>query len=135
MWRLWQRGDRACALASFGAMLRSMGKGRGKRSENFGACRDLSGRRLRHVNQDIRLRKWASSTERARREKEGTEYREPVGEHGIAGWYLGVPSWAEGFKKSKRGNRVVKPRRKTKLCSNWVQARKDRKGRHAPPCS
>jgi len=54
-------------------MLRSMGKNRGKRTENFGACRDLSGRRLRHVNQDIRLRKWASNAERARRKKEGSE--------------------------------------------------------------
>lgn len=122
-------------------MLRSMGKGRGIRTENFGACRDLSGRRLRHVNQDLRLRKWASAAERARREKEGSEYREPAGEHGITGWFLGVPTWAEGYKKSKVNAKHQKPRRKTRMCSNWLNARKDRKGAcetatrpHTSPC-
>jgi len=51
-------------------------------------------------------------------------YREAAGEHGITGWFLGVPAWAEGYKK-KRNNRVMKPRRKTKLCSNWLAARKE----------
>ena len=37
----------------FGALLRS--GARGSRTENFDACRDLSGRRLRHVNADKQL--------------------------------------------------------------------------------
>ncbi|CAM9237792.1 unnamed protein product [Discosporangium mesarthrocarpum] len=29
-----------------------------KPTRDFGACRDLQGRRLRHVNDEIRLQKW-----------------------------------------------------------------------------
>lgn len=43
----------------FGAMLKSMAKQSGqKKTTDFGACRDLSGRRLRHVNDEIILKKW-----------------------------------------------------------------------------
>lgn len=43
----------------FGAMLKSMAKKTGrKKTTDFGACRDLSGRRLRHVNDEIILKKW-----------------------------------------------------------------------------
>ena len=37
----------------FGALLRS--GARGSKTENFDACRDLNGRRLRHVNADKQL--------------------------------------------------------------------------------
>jgi hypothetical protein len=43
----------------FGAMLKSMAKQAGsKKTTDFGACRDLSGRRLRHVNDELILKKW-----------------------------------------------------------------------------
>jgi hypothetical protein len=43
----------------FGSMLKSLAKkSGGKRTTDFGACRDLSGRRLRHVNDEIILQKW-----------------------------------------------------------------------------
>lgn len=29
-----------------------------KKTTDFGSCRDLSGRRLRHVNDEILLKKW-----------------------------------------------------------------------------
>jgi hypothetical protein len=38
----------------FGSLLRSM-KPKAKGNENFDACRDLSGRRLRTVNNEARL--------------------------------------------------------------------------------
>lgn len=54
----------------FGAMLRSMGKGAGsKTTTDFGACRDLNGRRLRHVNDEIKLHKWAEAKEQERKAK------------------------------------------------------------------
>lgn len=80
----------------FGAMLRSMGKGAGsKQTTDFGACRDLYGRRLRcaavtladgrfwvsafmltchaclfrHVNDEIRLKKWLEDKEREEQDK------------------------------------------------------------------
>jgi hypothetical protein len=46
----------------FGAMLRAQAKGKGaKQTTDFGACRDLQGRRLRHVNDEIRIQKWAGT--------------------------------------------------------------------------
>lgn len=76
-------GGLAGGKGGFGAMLRSMGKaGGGKATRDFGACRDLQGRRLRHVNDQIALERWHES----RTKKES---------HGIKGWYLDVPSWAE----------------------------------------
>lgn len=41
----------------FGAMLRTAGA-RGVKTTNFDACRDLNGRRLRHVNAEASLREW-----------------------------------------------------------------------------
>ena len=34
-----------------------------KKTTDFGACRDLYGRRLRHVNDEIRLKKWLEDKE------------------------------------------------------------------------
>ncbi|GLE10393.1 hypothetical protein PINS_up022494 [Pythium insidiosum] len=114
----------------FGAMLRSMGKGSaGKATTNFGACRDLHGRRLRHVNQEVQMQKWREeSALREQRAKAGITAQEVMDEEtpsGIPGWYLAVPSWAEGIKKS-----YMKRRRNTTLCRHWVQARSDAARRH-----
>lgn len=82
----------------FGAMLRSMGKsqGPGGGTRDFGACRDLEGRRLRHVNDEIALERWHE----ARAKKEALK----ASPSGLKHWYLGLPSWAE----------VPRLRRKTK---------------------
>ncbi|KAF1322680.1 hypothetical protein FI667_g11101, partial [Globisporangium splendens] len=115
----------------FGAMLRSSGKGAGaKATTNFGACRDLNGRRLRHVNQEIAVQKWREDGEaREQRKKLGVTDQEIMDEEtpsGIPGWYLAMPSWAEGVKKS-----YMKRRRNTIMCKSWLQAREN--GRTAPP--
>jgi hypothetical protein len=50
----------------FGARLRSMaGKVGAKKTTNFSACRDLSGRRLRHVEAERALRKWIADDNHA----------------------------------------------------------------------
>lgn len=46
----------------FGAMLRTAGA-RGVKTTNFDACRDLNGRRLRHVNAERQLREWDAQAE------------------------------------------------------------------------
>uniref|UniRef100_A0A7S3T4T3 SDE2-like domain-containing protein n=1 Tax=Strombidinopsis acuminata TaxID=141414 RepID=A0A7S3T4T3_9SPIT len=54
----------------FGAMLRTAGA-RGVKTTNFDACRDLNGRRLRHVNAEQKLREWeAQAAERERKKQE-----------------------------------------------------------------
>ena len=45
-------------------MLRAQAKVKGKKVTDFGACRDLSGRRLRHVNDEILLNKWKEAKEK-----------------------------------------------------------------------
>lgn len=129
--RVRQSGGLLGGKGGFGAMLRSQGKGSGaKATTDFGACRDLHGRRLRHVNQEIAMQKWRE--ERGTRElraREGISEREVLDEEtpsGIPGWFLATPSWAEGIKKS-----YMKRRRNTVLCRHWVEARAD--GKPPPP--
>eukprot|EP00884_Botryococcus_braunii_P007270 jgi/Botrbrau1/16544/Bobra.0256s0003.1 len=55
----------------FGALLR--GAGRAAQTDNVDACRDLSGRRLRHINAEKKMKEWiekAPQRERERAEKE-----------------------------------------------------------------
>lgn len=54
----------------FGSMLRAIGA-QIEKTTNREACRDLSGRRLRDINEEKRLRKWLEGQEE--REKEATE--------------------------------------------------------------
>jgi hypothetical protein len=104
----------------FGAMLRSLAKQAGKkRTTDFGACRDLSGRRLRHVNDEIVLQKWKEAKDR----NEEFDAEENT-KTGIDLWYLGTPSWVDGFKGNYR-KRFMKPRRKTRLCLDWLRAREE----------
>lgn len=100
----------------FGALLRAMSKKKGARTtKDFGACRDLSGRRIRNVNDEQILMKWKEAKDKG--EDFDTEQTTPSG---IDLWFLSTPSWAEGFKKRRR-NRA----RKTRLCQDWVQAREN----------
>jgi len=119
----------------FGANLRSAGKGAvNARNVSFSMCRDLYGRRLGLVNDEIRLRKWLSREEQAKRTAHGTDYTEPRGPTGLVGWHLAVPSWAEGVSvMSERKMAILESRRarvKTVLCPHWVAARA---GGQTPP--
>lgn len=116
----------------FGANLRAQGRASGApRSSNFGACRDLSGRRLKSVNDEARLRAWldpAAVAERAAAVAGGAEPREASGPSGHAGWMLGVPSWSEG--KAPKADGVWRRPRKTVMCADWETARAP--GRRVP---
>lgn len=108
----------------FGAMLRAKAKEKGaRRTTDFGACRDLSGRRLRHVNDEKILNKWKEAQDK------GEEFDvDAETQSGIDLWYLGTPNWTgESFKPSYR-KRFMKPRRKTSLCRDWVIARQNYNG-------
>ena len=47
----------AISQGGFGSLLRGAGKG-GKTTINFDSCRDLDGRRLRHVNAEKKIKEW-----------------------------------------------------------------------------
>jgi SPRY domain/Silencing defective 2 N-terminal ubiquitin domain/Replication stress response SDE2 C-terminal len=92
----------------FGTLLRSSARQSGaKLTTDFGACRDLQGRRLRHVNDEIKLRKWREAQERKQQNKDGTTIEEETEAmfdtpSGLYNWHLMVPSWADISKKSSR---------------------------------
>ncbi|CAM6031911.1 unnamed protein product [Sphagnum compactum] len=88
----------------FGAQLRSLAKQKGaKRTVDFSACRDLNGRRLRHVNNELILKNWKEATDRG--EKFDVEQQTSTG---IDLWFLNV----------------LRTRFKSVLCSDWIDARK-----------
>lgn len=115
-------GGLAGGKGGFGAMLRAQAKQAGKKKTvDFGACRDLSGRRLRHVNDEKILQKWKEAKDRG--DEFDVDEETPTG---IELWYMGAPSWADGVKKDYR-KKFMEPRRRTKMCMDWIRARKDRK--------
>eukprot|EP00730_Choanoeca_flexa_P014419 TRINITY_DN6303_c0_g1_i1.p1 TRINITY_DN6303_c0_g1~~TRINITY_DN6303_c0_g1_i1.p1 ORF type:complete len:249 (+),score=35.50 TRINITY_DN6303_c0_g1_i1:201-947(+) len=55
----------------FGSLLRALGNKRShKETDNIDACRGLDGRRLRHVNDEKKLKEWLAQEEERRQEKE-----------------------------------------------------------------
>ena len=94
----------------FGAQLRALAKQSGKKkTTDFGACRDLSGRRLRHVNDEILLQKWKEAKDKG--EEFDTEERTLSG---INMWHLTAPSWSDRIKPESKHAAYIKSRRKTR---------------------
>jgi hypothetical protein len=101
----------------FGTLLKGQSKqAAAKTTVDFGACRDLSGRRLRHVNDEILLRKWKIYQEQLRqlsqisssvqgdsdddggdskRKRLEIEIERIRTESGLHNWNLMVPNWSE----------------------------------------
>ncbi|KAG6593421.1 Protein PROTON GRADIENT REGULATION 5, chloroplastic, partial [Cucurbita argyrosperma subsp. sororia] len=71
----------------FGSLLRGAATKAGqKKTNNFDACRDMSGRRLRHVNAEKRLEEWKAEEEERRLEKVAEEFlkkKSKVGKKGV----------------------------------------------------
>ncbi|BBN07315.1 replication stress response regulator SDE2 [Marchantia polymorpha subsp. ruderalis] len=59
----------------FGSLLRGAATKAGqKKTSNFDACRDMSGRRLRHVNAEKKLKEWKSEAKERELEKTAEEF-------------------------------------------------------------
>ena len=90
----------------FGTLLKGQSKQAGARQTlDFGACRDLSGRRLRHVNDEIKLRKFRALQEARERGEKVDELAALKTESGIRNWHLMVPNWSDGASMSNKGRR------------------------------
>ena len=89
----------------FGSLLR--GQGMFARVDNFEACRDLEGRRIRHVNDEVRLQRWRETKEEPKEtiaptpkapRKTDPEYKKAVKE-GVSriksAVAVGMKRWAE----------------------------------------
>jgi len=57
----------------FGAMLRNLGKNIDTKNMNYDACRDLSGRRMRHVSNEKKLKDWFHHQEDREAEEKQTK--------------------------------------------------------------
>ena len=119
------KGGLVGGKGGFGALLRIQARQRGKKTTtDFGSCRDLSGRRLRHVNDEKILEKWSESEENG--VKFDPEQQTPSN---IELWFLNTPSWASKVKKAK-----THKNRKTEICKDWEAARETRNApKNAPP--
>ena len=90
----------------FGTLLKGQSKQAGaKTTLDFGACRDLSGRRLRHVNDEIKLRKWRELQQKREKGEEVDELAALKTDSGIRNWHLMVPSWSDGAAFTNKGRR------------------------------
>eukprot|EP00978_Attheya_sp_CCMP212_P034676 scaffold146547_cov28-Attheya_sp.AAC.1 len=95
----------------FGTLLKGQSKQAGaKTTLDFGACRDLNGRRLRHVNDEIKLRKWREAQTLRSEGKTVDEVALLQTASGIRNWHLMVPNWSDptmgNTKKSRRKNEM-----------------------------
>ena len=92
----------------FGTLLKGQSRQAGaKLTTDFGACRDLQGRRLRHVNDEIKLRKWREAEERKKQRKQGGNDEDEKEDDylwntpsGLYNWHLLTPTWADLSKKA-----------------------------------
>lgn len=94
----------------FGTLLKNSSRVSKTTSQDFGACRDLQGRRLRHVNDAAGYQQWKEWNDKV---KAGTATEEEMAhallfgtDSGVAGWHLQLPSWGDsGAGASKQMNR------------------------------
>lgn len=70
----------------FGSLLRGAATKAGqKKTNNFDACRDMSGRRLRHVNAEKKLEEWKAEEEERKLEKIAEEFLKKAAKKGKKG--------------------------------------------------
>jgi Replication stress response SDE2 C-terminal/Silencing defective 2 N-terminal ubiquitin domain/SPRY domain len=108
----------------FGTLL----KGQSRQAANqttldYGSCRDLQGRRLRSVNDEIaqRLhREWQQRVDTGQATPQQMVQALSDTSSGIAGWFLQLPAWAE------KGTRKVARRQHHKQYQAWKRSEQDR---------
>ena len=90
----------------FGSLLKSQSRQAGaKATTNFGACRDLQGRRLRHVNDHVAAQhfsEWQERVESGQATEEDMVKALVQTTSGVPGWHLQLPAWSEISKKESR---------------------------------
>ncbi|KAA0039912.1 hypothetical protein IC582_027383 [Cucumis melo] len=120
----------------FGSLLRGAATKAGqKKTNNFDACRDMSGRRLRHVNAEKRLEEWKAEEEERRLEKMAEEFlkkKAKVGKKGVGD--SAAQKYVEKYREESARcvaeveesvrDAVMKGKRKAGLMANGADAKK-----------
>jgi Replication stress response SDE2 C-terminal/SPRY domain/Silencing defective 2 N-terminal ubiquitin domain len=89
----------------FGTLLKGQSRqASANTTKDFSACRDLQGRRLRHVNEAVNYAVWKEWNDKV---QNGTATLEEMAsalintDSGIAGWHLQLPAWSEVSSKKE----------------------------------
>lgn len=96
----------------FGTLLKGQSRqASANTTKDFGDCRDLQGRRLRHVNDAVNYAVWKEWNEKV---QAGTATLDEMAaaltntDSGIAGWHLQLPAWSEvSYKKEHDRNKML----------------------------
>jgi Replication stress response SDE2 C-terminal/SPRY domain/Silencing defective 2 N-terminal ubiquitin domain len=106
----------------FGTLLKGQSRlASANTTKDFSACRDLQGRRLRTVNDEINMSLWREWNAKI---AAGTATIDDMAAavvntpSGIAGWHLAIPAWAEVNPKKEQ-------RRVKELLEQWQRRRDD----------
>lgn len=84
----------------FGSLLRgAASKAGAKKTSNFDACRDMSGRRLRHVNAEKRLEEWKADAEDRKLEKLAEDFLKKKAKEGKTSSDIEVDKYLEKYRK------------------------------------
>ncbi|XP_057531329.1 uncharacterized protein LOC130809612 [Amaranthus tricolor] len=88
----------------FGSLLRGAATKAGqKKTNNFDACRDMSGRRLRHVNAEKKLEEWKAEEEERKLEKMAEDYLKKMEKKGKGGKKeAGAEKYVEKYREESR---------------------------------
>jgi len=108
----------------FGTLLRSSSRQQKQATTDFGACRDLQGRRLRHTNEQQGYQKWKEWHDKVE-SGQATEAEMVQAlldtASGIAGWHLpNLPSWGENAAASA----AKQQKRQQTLYKKWLWEKK-----------
>ncbi|GFH55029.1 hypothetical protein CTEN210_11505 [Chaetoceros tenuissimus] len=117
----------------FGTLLKGQSKKAGARqTTDFGACRDLNGRRLRHVNDDLKLQQWKQFIQRRKEQGKDPnalidveeELRHMKTASGVRNWHLAVPSWGAGEITGK--SRYKEERKMRRELEQWAKVENEK---------
>lgn len=116
----------------FGTLLKGQGRASGaKPTTDFGAARDLQGRRLRSVNEAIEREQWETWRQRI---ANGTATEEDMAEallmknnSSSVGWYLQTPTWNEASSSGHKRQH----RQQLRLFRSWKRQRQNERDKVA----
>ncbi|KAK1364235.1 Sde2 N-terminal domain-containing protein [Heracleum sosnowskyi] len=116
----------------FGSLLRGAGTKAGqKKTNNFDACRDLSGRRLRHVNAEKKMEEWNAEAAERRLEKVAEEFikkQVKEGKKQAKGGESAVKKYVEKYVKDSEKCRMEVDKLVRESVGDFFRKRGKRKG-------
>ncbi|XP_076888552.1 uncharacterized protein LOC143539008 [Bidens hawaiensis] len=113
----------------FGSLLRGAATKAGqKKTNNFDACRDMSGRRLRHVNAEKRMEEWVAEEKERKLEKAAEEFikkKAKSAKRGGGGGGDGAEKYVEKYRKdSEKCREEVEKSVRESLAGGFLKKRK-----------